>query len=99
MNPIYQLFEAIFAPIASLVQPNSDVETFDIQSQETIKSAKFVAYILQIGLWLSAAYLAWNCYNQGDEVARIIVTIVATAFSGLYVPFYLIYHVVLGNRC
>jgi hypothetical protein len=46
-----------------------------------------------------AGYLAWNC-NSGQHVAlKILYTIIAAVFSGLYVLYYFVYHILIRSSC
>jgi uncharacterized membrane protein YgcG len=58
-----------------------------------------VLAIFNVILACIAGYLCWNC-NGGEKPAlRVIYTILATVFSGLYILFYFVYHVLIRVPC
>ena len=65
----------------------------------TTSQKKIVLAILNIILAFIAGYLAWNC-NAGEKSwLRVIYTILASVFSGLYMIYYLIYRVIIRASC
>jgi uncharacterized membrane protein YgcG len=58
-----------------------------------------VLAIFNVILAFIAGYLCWNC-NAGEKPAlRVIYTVFAAVFSGLYILFYFVYHVLLRVPC
>lgn len=55
--------------------------------------------LLGLVLMIIAGYLAWTCNATQGDVLRIVYTILAVLFSGIYLLFYLIYHVILNVKC
>ena len=53
------------------------------------------AFIIAFG----ASYLAYECNSHENPATRAIYTIFAFFFSGFYLIYYLIVHVVLGYQC
>lgn len=61
---------------------------------------KFFLFVLEVFIMSVAGYLAWNCYKNNGLVLRIIYTILALIFSGIYILFYIIYHgPILNQMC
>ena len=77
---------------------------FDNQEKEGFSENRstgrdLVSGIIGLVLMVCAGYLAWTCNEGQGEVLRIVYTVLAVIFSGIYLLFYLIYHVILNNRC
>lgn len=53
------------------------------------------AFIIAIG----ASYLAYECSSQESPATRAIYTIFAFFFSGFYLIYYFVVHVLLGYQC
>ena len=47
----------------------------------------------------ATAYLAFKCANNESPATRAVYTIFAFFFSGIYLLYYLIVHVILGYDC
>ena len=74
------------------------------ESQETSEEPdnnrkKIILGILNVILATIAGYLAWNCNANQKSWIRILNTIIAAVFSGLYMLYYLVYRVILGVPC
>lgn len=59
----------------------------------------YFAMIVQIGMLFFAGYLAWKCNAGQGTFMRIVYTILAGIFNIFYLVYYLIYRVLMGNRC
>ena len=53
------------------------------------------AFIISFG----AAYLAYECSSAESAATRAIYTLFAFFFSGIYLIYYFIVHIVLGYQC
>ena len=56
-------------------------------------------FIISLIIALIAAYLAYECNAGENNATRWFVTVVAFLFSGLYLIYYLIRYIILGNEC
>jgi hypothetical protein len=72
-------------------------ETF--QDYEANSWKWYLAYILNFGLWIGAGYLAWQCNLSQTLPMRLLYTVLACLFSGLYLIYYLVYHILMGVPC
>jgi hypothetical protein len=50
-------------------------------------------------LMIFAGYLAWGCNMLESDGIRILYTIFAMIFPGIYILYYLIYRKILNNDC
>lgn len=64
---------------------------------ETVKL--LVISIIKITISLIALCLSWNCTYEENIVVRIILGLVAFLFSELYIVYYTVYRVFMGNKC
>ena len=67
------------------------------QGGSTFKSILYS--IFGLILMIIAGYLSWDCNGKQGNLLRIVYTVLAVIFSGIYLLFYLIYHVLLNNSC
>ena len=58
-----------------------------------------LACIIKIILSVIAASLVWNCNSKENILFRIILTILAVMFSEIYILYYAVYRVYMGNKC
>ena len=55
--------------------------------------------ILNILLAIIAGYLCWNCNANHGTPLRVLYTVIAVVFSGLYIIYYFMAHVILRMPC
>lgn len=55
--------------------------------------------LLNVVLAGIAGYLAWNCNSEQHVALKILYTIIAAVFSGLYVLYYFVYHILIRSSC
>ena len=60
---------------------------------------KYILIALALIICFGTAFLAFNCNQNEKPATRAIYTIFAFLFSGLYLIYYFIYHVILGKKC
>ena len=83
------------------------IETFLIEKLDSSKKEKktgrslktYLLAFLNLILAGIAGYLCWNCNAEHPTWLRVIVTILAVIFSGIYVLFYLVYRIIIGVPC
>ena len=57
------------------------------------------ALILSLITYVVAGILAWQCNAKEHIIYRCINTFLSVIFSDIYVLYYLIYRVILKNKC
>ena len=75
---------------------------FDYCGEECQKYNKvhvILAIIFAVVTSMVAGILAWNCNAKEKLVFRLINTLISVTFSDIYVLYYLIYRVILKNKC
>lgn len=55
--------------------------------------------IIKIVLSIIAAYLSWTCSSSSNIVFRILITLLSICFSEIYIIYYSIYRIYMGNSC
>ena len=55
--------------------------------------------LIKLILGIIAVYLSWTCNAKTNIALRIIIAIVAFLFSEIYIFYYGIYRVFMGNKC
>jgi hypothetical protein len=75
------------SPIPQIIKP-------DIHN-----SLMVVGGILRVILMILVGVIAWRCNIQESLIIRILITLFASIFCELYLVFYTIYRVILGNSC
>ena len=55
--------------------------------------------LIALIIGFSAACIAYNCNKKETPASRALATIIAFFFSGLYLLYYFIYHVLFGKKC
>ena len=63
------------------------------------KSQLTIACIIKFILTLIAGYLCWNCNSSVNIFLRILFTAVSAIFSEIYILYYAVYRVYMGNAC
>ena len=60
-----------------------------------------VTIVCAIKLLLSiiAGYLSWQCNAKDNIFIRIVITFFSVLFSEIYILYYSIYRVYMGNKC
>ena len=58
-----------------------------------------IGTILSFVISIATAYLAYQCNKRNGIIIRILITILAFLFSGVYLIYYLFAHVLFGKGC
>jgi hypothetical protein len=80
----------------TLIEKYVNKEGFE-KKDSTINDVLYI--LISTIIAIIAAYLAYEC-NAGENTAtRWFITIIAFLFSGIYLLYYLVRYVFLGNNC
>lgn len=55
--------------------------------------------ILKIILSSIAGYLVWDCNSNSHIIIKVLLTLIAILFSEIYIIYYAIYRIFMGNKC
>ena len=82
---------------------NSNNENFTEQDKNVLKSMfnnlSPINIIISFVISLAAAYFAYECNSHETKATQFIYTIIAFFFPGLYLIYYFIRHVIIGDKC
>lgn len=59
----------------------------------------YTTIVIKIALSLISVSLAWNCNKNSGIFMQIIMSIIAFVCSEIYILYYAIYRVFMGNKC
>lgn len=77
-------------------QFNKSREDFD---DSTFKNLSPASIIIALLISVAAAYFAFQCNSHEKSATRFVYTLIAFFFPGLYLIYYFIRHVILGDKC
>ena len=90
--------KVVVLPLVSAVNATDSKEGFN-QNGGGSKAKYYLAYAVQLIIFIAAIYLAWSCNVGESMIMRIVYTVLAAIFSVIYLIYYFIYRVLMGNKC
>ena len=87
--------KAILFPVIAVVDVTSKKDGQNGGNQTTY----VMSTIIQVVILIVAGWLAWDCNKNETPGTRVIITLLAVIFSGLYLLYYLVYRVLMGVTC
>ena len=82
---------------------NQNNESFNEQDNNQLKNMvnnlSPVNVIVALVISLAAAYFAYHCNSHEPKATQFIYTVIAFFFPGLYLIYYFIRHVIVGDKC
>jgi len=96
---------SIVSPCSNMLYNKYDYSNVDNDNDNDNNNYKKVNHKRKInmifGLFITlfAMYLAYDCNRCESPMMRLFYVIVAGLFSGLYLLYYLVVRVFLGNKC
>jgi len=58
-----------------------------------------IIVVISVAISLTAGILSWKCNGRQNTFVRVLLFSVAFSFSEIYLAYYLIYRVMMGNSC
>ena len=77
------------------INKNDEVKQCNVHKMKffTLVLAKILSIVIAI-------YLAWECNKNNKSIMfKILIILISLLFSDFYILFYLIYRVILKNKC
>jgi len=56
-------------------------------------------YLIDVAIFIIALVVAWDCNSKVVGFTKFIFILYAGLFPSVYLSFYLVYRIVLGNAC
>ena len=79
-------------------QASNNKEAFH-ESKNPFHNLSPASIIIALLISVAAAYFAFECNSHQKPATRFIYTVIAFFFPGLYLIYYFIRHVILGDKC
>ena len=80
------------------IMPNA-ADAFEDNSDFTKKLKIFSLIIIKLIIGSIALYLSWNCNSNNSLFLKIFYAIFTFIFAELYIVYYAIYRLYMGNSC
>lgn len=85
--------------VAELTDSSVHKDTDHLEQSGGGKAKYVLAYGVHLIMVVAAGYLAWTCNMGETPLMRIVYTLLAVIFSGLYLVYYFVYRILMGNPC
>ena len=85
--------------IKQTVESFSNKEETPITENKSMNMNTIILIVLGLVICFGTSYLAYSCNYNETPATRALYTIFAFLFSGIYLIYYFIYHVILGKKC
>ena len=95
-------FYSIVSPCSEMLINSNNYSNYNNENNDDMmknKKKRKINMVFMLFVTLFAMYLAYDCNKCESMGMRIFYTVVAGLFSGLYLLYYLIVRVFLGNKC
>jgi hypothetical protein len=79
--------------IYSWIRPNMD------ENNKKNFTIDIVRHILSFIILVIALIVSWDCNTEVTGLLKYIYLLIAGMFNSIYLVFYLIYRIILGNKC
>jgi uncharacterized membrane-anchored protein len=78
--------------IYSWIRPNMDTPNNNMKIEMSRQ-------ILSVIIFIIALIVSWDCNKEVTGVLKYLYLLIAGMFNSLYLVFYFIYRIILGNKC
>ena len=85
-----------FFAISKSIENFTTDESLKIHMQKT---RNWVTFLISLLICIGTAYLAFSCNYYENPVRRALFTLFAFFFSGIYLLYYFIIHILMGYNC
>ena len=82
--------------ILNLIRPNNKVDD-PTKGNNTL--TQVLMYLIDVAVFIIALVVAWDCNSKVEGFTKFIFVLYAGLFPSIYLSFYLVYRLVLGNAC
>ena len=90
---------SIVSPCSNMFSNYNTEVNYDDEKLKNMKQKKRINMLISLFVTFIAMYLAYDC-NKGESLGmQVLYILIAGLFSGLYLLYYLVVKVFLGNKC
>jgi hypothetical protein len=82
--------------ILNLIRPNNKLAD---PSKRHNNLVSVLMYLIDVAIFIIALVVAWDCNSKVEGVMKFIFVLYAGLFPSIYLSFYMVYRLVLGNAC
>jgi hypothetical protein len=82
--------------ILNIIRPNNKIED---PTEGKNNLVQVLMYLIDVAIFIIALVVAWDCNSKVEGFTKFIFVIYAGLFPSVYLSFYLVYRIVLGNAC
>jgi hypothetical protein len=82
--------------ILNLIRPSNNLED-PMKGQNNL--FQVLMYLIDVAIFIIALVVAWDCNSKVVGFTKFIFILYAGLFPSVYLSFYLVYRIVLGNAC
>ena len=82
--------------ILNFIRPNNQIE--DPTKDKNIP-LRVIMYLMDVAIFIIALFVSWDCNSKVEGFTKFIFIIYAGLFPSVYLSFYLVYRILLGNAC
>jgi len=80
--------------IFSWIRPNMDTN-----NKKKDFKINIIKHILSLSILLIALIVSWDCNSEIRGCLKYLNLLIAGMFNSLYLVFYFVYRILLGNKC
>ena len=84
--------------IKEMLNSSQDVTKY-VTTNINIDAFNFVSGFLALIISIYSAKLAFKCNSKKGDASQIVAVLFGFFFSGTYLLYYFIWHIILGNKC
>jgi hypothetical protein len=82
--------------ILNIIRPNYNAND---PSKGKNSLIQVLMYLIDVAIFIIALVVAWDCNSKVEGFTKFIFIIYAGLFPSVYLSFYLVYRIILGNAC
>jgi hypothetical protein len=64
-----------------------------------LKNLSPMSIVISLLISVAAAYFAFECNSHEKPATRLVYTLIAFFFPGLYLIYYFVRHTIIGDKC
>jgi len=85
--------------VVEQIRPSNTVESLETEEKGKDLVARVSMRAIDVLILLVALVVSWDCNSKISGPMKLIYILYAIMFPSLYLTFYLVYRIILGNPC